>query len=248
MSESNEQKPRRDFLIKSMLGAASAAGAAVLPLQASAQVAAQAGSNAPVTANPVITQAAGYAWLRPAEQTFVEALSNHMCPADSRSPNGVEIGVPIFFDRALAGAWGQGDRLYLQGPFQKGTPNQGYQLGMTPAALFRAGTEGLAGYCQTTYKKSFDALPAETKEEVLKALQAGKISLPNGVPSSIYFAHLLQMFYEGMFADPIYGGNRNKIAWRMIGYPGVNTSNTLNIVRFKNKPYNTDPTSIADLS
>ena len=244
MSESNNQKPRRDFLIKSMLGAASAAGAAVLPLPGNAQPA-TVGSTAPNQGNGQIT---GYEWLRPAEQTFVEALTNHMCPADSRSPNGVDMGLPIFFDKALAGAWGQGDRLYLQGPFKKGTPNQGYQLSMTPAALFRAGTEGLAHYCQTTYKKSFDALPAESKEELLKALQAGKVALPNGVPSATYFAQLLQMFYEGMFADPIYGGNRNKVGWKMIGYPGVNTSNKLNIVRFKNKPYHPDPTSIADLS
>jgi gluconate 2-dehydrogenase gamma chain len=56
------------------------------------------------------------------------------------------------------------------------------------------------------------------------------------------------MFYEGMFADPIYGGNRDKLGWKMIGYPGVNTTNKLNIVRFKNKPYSPDPISIADLS
>lgn len=242
MNEADNQKPRRDFLIKSVLGAASAAGAVALPMQAQAQTAQVAQSKT------TATQATGYEWLRPSEQAFVEALVNHMCPADSRSPNGVDMGLAIFFDKALAGAWGQGDRLYLQGPFKKGTANQGYQLGLTPAALFRTGTEGLAEYCQTTYKKSFDTLPAETKEELLKALQAGKVALPNSVPSSTYFAQLLQMFYEGMFADPIYGGNRNKMAWKMIGYPGVNTTNKLNIVRFKNKSHRTDPTSIADLS
>jgi gluconate 2-dehydrogenase gamma chain len=119
---------------------------------------------------------------------------------------------------------------------------------MTPAALFRAGTEGLAQYCQTNHGKGFDALPAETKEALLKDLQGGKIELPNGVPSKTYFAQLLQMFYEGMFADPIYGGNRDKMAWKMIGYPGVNTTNKLNIVKFRNKPYRPQPMGIADLS
>jgi gluconate 2-dehydrogenase gamma chain len=158
------------------------------------------------------------------------------------------MGLNIYFDRALAGNWGQGDRLYLQGPFKKGSPNQGYQLGMTPAALFRAGTEGLAAYCQATFQKPFDALTADAREHLLKDLQAGKIELPNGVPAKTYFAELLQMFYEGMFADPIYGGNRNKMAWKMIGYPGVNTTNKLNIVKFMNKPYRPEPVSIADLS
>jgi gluconate 2-dehydrogenase gamma chain len=243
MSDSPNTKLRRAFLIKSLVGAAGAATAAATPLAATADA-----TPAILAAPSAAAVPAGYEWLRPGEQAFVEALVNHMCPADNNSPDGVEMGLNIFFDRALAGSWGQGDRLYLQGPFRKGSANQGYQLGMTPAALFRAGTEGLAEYCATTYKHPFDALPADSKEQVLKALQAGKIDLPNGVPSKTYFAQLLQMFYEGMFADPIYGGNRNKMGWKMIGYPGVNTTNKLNIVRFKNKPYRPEPMSIADLS
>jgi gluconate 2-dehydrogenase gamma chain len=243
MTDSTTTKPRRSFLIKSFVGAAGAATAAAMPFAANAQTApATAGAAAPAAAP------AGYEWLRPAEQSFVEALVDHLCPADKNSPSGMDMGLNVFFDRALAGNWGQGDRLYLQGPFGKGTPNQGYQLGMTPAALFRAGTEGLADYCAATFKKPFDALAAAEKEQVLKGLQGGKIELPNGVPAKTYFAQLLQMFYEGMFADPIYGGNRNKMGWKMIGYPGVNTTNKLNIVKFKNKPYRSEPTSIADLS
>jgi gluconate 2-dehydrogenase gamma chain len=242
MTDSTTTKPRRSFLIKSFVGAAGAASAAAMPFAASAA------ANAAAAAAPAADTPAGYEWLRPAEQTFVEALVNHMCPADKKSPNGVDMGLNIYFDRALAGNWGQGDRLYLQGPFRKGTANQGYQLGMTPAALFRAGTEGLETYTAKTYNKPFDALPAATKEEVLKALQAGKIELANGVPAKTYFDQLLQMFYEAMFADPIYGGNRNKMGWKMIGYPGVNTTNKLNIVKFKNKAYRPEPTGIADLS
>lgn len=243
MTDSTQAKPRRDFLIKSFAGAAATAA---MPLGARAQAgAAPAAASAPA---PAADAPAGYEWLRPGEQAFVEALVNHMCPADQHTPNGVDMGLNIFFDRALAGSWGQGDRLYLQGPFKKGSANQGYQLGMTPAALFRSGTEGLATYCQATFNKPFDALAADVREQLLKDLQAGKIELPNGVPSKTYFAQLLQMFYEGMFADPIYGGNRNKMAWKMIGYPGVNTTNRLNIVKFMNKPYRPEPVSIADLS
>jgi gluconate 2-dehydrogenase gamma chain len=249
MTDSTQPKPRRDFLIKSLVGAAGAAAAGV-PLAGVAQAAAGSATAAPATApTPTAADApAGYEWLRPGEQVFVEALVNHMCPADKLTPNGVDMGLNVYFDRALAGNWGQGDRLYLQGPFRKGSANQGYQLGMTPAALFRAGTEGLAAYCQATFKQPFDALPPATREQLLKDLQAGKVELPNGVPAKTYFAQLLQMFYEAMFADPIYGGNRNKMAWKMIGYPGVNTTNKQNIVKFMNKPYRPEPVSIADLS
>lgn len=239
MSDTSDQQPRRDFLLRSLAGAV---GAAALPLPAAA-----AGSEAGPAAAAVETPP-GYLWLRPDEQAFVEALVNHMCPADPLTPNGVDMGLNIFYDRALGGNWGQGDRLYLQGPFKNGTANQGYQLGMTPAQLFRAGSEGLAGYCAATYGKPFDRLPADTKEAVLKGLQGGKIELPNGVPAATYFAQLLQMFYEAMFADPIYGGNKNKLGWKMVGYPGVNTANKVNIVKFSNKPYRPEPAGIADLS
>jgi gluconate 2-dehydrogenase gamma chain len=244
MTDSSTTKQRRSFLIKSFVGAA---GAATLPLTSSAAATA-ANPAAPAPAAAAAAAPAGYEWLRPAEQSFVEALVDHMCPADKNSPSGTDMGLNIFFDRTLAGSWGQGDRLYLQGPFRKGSANQGYQLGLTPAALFRAGTEALGEYCLTTYKKPFDALPADGKEQVLKALQAGKVELHNSVPAKTYFDQVLQMFYEAMFADPIYGGNRNKMGWKMIGYPGVNTANKLNIVKFKNKPYRPEPTSIADLS
>ena len=68
-------------------------------------------------------------------------------------------GLNIFIDRALAGGWGKGDRLYMQGPWQRGTPNQGYQLPLTPAQLYRAGIEATNAHCRKTYGgKTFDRL------------------------------------------------------------------------------------------
>jgi gluconate 2-dehydrogenase gamma chain len=29
------------------------------------------------------------------------------------------------------------------------------------------------------------------------------------------------MTVEGFFSDPVYGGNRDMVAWRMIGFPGA---------------------------
>jgi gluconate 2-dehydrogenase gamma chain len=52
---------------------------------------------------------------------------------------------------------------------------------------------------------------------------------------------------EGMFADPIYGGNRGKAAWKMLGFPGVIADHRQNIIVYKNKRFPGEPTSIADL-
>ena len=53
----------------------------------------------------------------------------------------------------------------------------------------------------------------------LKALEQGKAELGDfdGKP---FFEALLQITMEGFFADPIYGGNRNKVSWKMVGFPG----------------------------
>jgi gluconate 2-dehydrogenase gamma chain len=61
-----------------------------------------------------------------------------MVPADELSPKGTDIGINIYIDRTLAGAWGNGDRLYMQGPGRR-APSQGYQLPLTPAQFYRAG-------------------------------------------------------------------------------------------------------------
>ena len=135
MQDNHEPQPRRKFLIHSVT---SAAGVASLGLTQETQ--AQAPEKSQENGQSALQ---GYLWLRPNEQGFVESLVNHMCPADRLSPSGVDMNLNIYFDRALGGDWGQGNRLYLKGPFVKGTPNQGYQLALTPAALFRAGTEGL---------------------------------------------------------------------------------------------------------
>jgi len=37
----------------------------------------------------------------------------------------------------------------------------------------------------------------------------------------------LQHTVEGFFSDPIYGGNKNKIAWKMIGFPGAYADYTI---------------------
>ena len=61
--------------------------------------------------------------------------------------------------------------------------------------------------------------PAD-REAALKTMEAGKAEFAD-VSGKQFFEALLQSAMEGFFADPIYGGNRDKVSWRMIGYPGL---------------------------
>ncbi|MBV6307243.1 gluconate 2-dehydrogenase subunit 3 family protein [Candidimonas humi] len=242
------KESRRTFLRGTVIGGTAAASVA-LPLAGLAQQAANtAAPPGPAPAPAAAEVPAGYVFLTPEEQAFVETLVDHMSPADGDFPGGMDLGLHTFIDRALAQDWGKGDRLYTNGPWKQGTPNQGYQLPMTPAQLARTGIRTANAACTEKYGKSFDQLTEAQREEVLKSLQAGSMELKDGPPSKEFFALLLQMVVEGTFADPIYGGNKDKAAWKAIGFPGVVATHALDIVNYRNKPYPTKPLSIADLA
>lgn len=230
---------RRDFLKGAVVGGAAAATVS-LPESAQAQQAASA--TAPSTASP------GYSFLNLDEAAFVEALVDHMVPADELSPKGTDIGINVFIDRALAGAWGNGDRLYMQGPWKKGVPSQGYQVPLTPAQLYRAGIAATNAHCRKTYGKPFERLTEQQREEVLVALSTGKLPFDNGLPAPLFWSTLYQTVMQGMFSDPIYGGNRNKAGWRLIGFPGVIAVHRENVEKYRDKKFPADPVSIADMS
>jgi gluconate 2-dehydrogenase gamma chain len=232
------QVDRRAFLQR--IGALGTASAMVPASAAGAQPAAAAQA-APAPAPPP-----AYTFFSPPEAAFVEAAVDQLIPADDLTPGGTACGVAIFIDRQLAGAWGAGERLYLSGPWRTGTPEQGYQLPMTPAELYRAGIAAANRYCVQTHAREFDRLPADQQVAVLRGLEQGAIAL-GGVPARTFFETLLQNAMEGFFADPLYGGNRDKASWRMLGYPGVIAVYAEDIRNYRNKPYNGEPTSIQDL-
>jgi len=228
---------RRDFLKSAVAGGAAAAAVSV-PQSVSAQP----------TSAPSATASPGYAFLNPEEAAFVEAVVDHMVPADELTPKGTDIGLNIFIDRSLAGGWGKGDRLYMQGPWKPGVPSQGYQLPLTPAELYRNGIAAANAHCVKTYKKTFDKLTEAQREEFLLALQAGKVTFENGPPARVFFTTMYQTVMEGMFADPMYGGNKNKAGWKLIGFPGVIAVNYQNIEKYRDKPFPTNPVGISDMS
>ena len=234
----NDSFDRRSFLKGAVVGGAAAVTAG-LPNAAPAQQPAPAPAS---NANP------GYEFLNPDEAAFIEAVVDHMIPADELTPKGTDVGINIYIDRALAGGWGKGERLYMQGPWKQGAPSQGYQLPLTPAELYRAGIASANAHCVKTYGKPFDRISEAQREECLVGMQGGKITFENGPPARTFFVVLYQNVMEGMFADPIYGGNRNKVGWKMIGFPGVIAVHGQNVAKYRDKPFPTDPKSIADLS
>jgi gluconate 2-dehydrogenase gamma chain len=235
-----DEKPpigRRNFL----LGAGTAM-ATSLAAPAEAQQPKGADATAAATAEPQ-----AYLTLTAPEAAFISAAVDTLIPADELTPAGTDCGIVTFIDRQLASAWGGGAKMYRQGPFLKAKPQHGYQLPLTPREFFTAGIAAANAWSRKAYGKDFDRLASKEREAALKELEAGKAALPD-FNGKQFFEALLQITMEGFFADPIYGGNRNKVSWKMVGFPGLPAVYANLIEQYRNKRYVADPQSIADFS
>jgi gluconate 2-dehydrogenase gamma chain len=190
----------------------------------------------------------GYVFLNPDEAAFVEAFVDTLIPADEYTPAGTDLGVAVFVDRQLDSGWGRGDRMYLQGPFIEGTPEQGYQLRLSPSELIRAGIADVTAYTKAKYGgNTFDTASPADRVAIVTALEHHQIELAT-VPTAYFFGMLFTLVMDGFFADPIYGGNKGKASWKMLGYPGVGEMYADKIVPWRNKPYRAEPKSIQDFA
>ncbi|MGB7480657.1 MAG: gluconate 2-dehydrogenase subunit 3 family protein [Burkholderiaceae bacterium] len=161
-----------------------------------------------------------FSWFGADELAFVNAALARLIPADELGPGAREADVAFFIDQQLAGSFGRAETWYMQGPWQKGTPEQGYQLKLTPAQLYRVAIPAIDAHCRRSYGgKVFAALAAEQQDEVLHGLEQGKIELESA-PAKDFFSQFWENVNEGFFADPMYGGNRDFAGWKLVGFPG----------------------------
>ncbi|RYE45587.1 MAG: gluconate 2-dehydrogenase subunit 3 family protein [Hyphomicrobiales bacterium] len=191
-----------------------------------------------------------YLSLGPQEAACVEALVNVMCPADALTPSGVDCGLHIYIDRQLAGAWGRGDQLYRQGPWHPGKPQHGSQSPLTPEQQFKAGIAVLRREVQQRTGKAVEQLDASQLDALLTEVAAGRMDDQRYALGEWFNDIFYPLFVQACFADPIYGGNRDKTFWRAVGFPGLPAFNGRNVVEFRGRafPGASKPQSIDDFS
>jgi gluconate 2-dehydrogenase gamma chain len=250
MSEKPDDIDKRRGFLRQVIAAGGALPFAPTLTAGAAAALGTAATAAQAAAAPAPSPLVGYVCFSQEEAAFVETMVTLMCPADDLSPNGVDCGLPIYIDRQLAGDFGRGWKRYSRGPWQQGKPQQGYQLPMTPEQHFKAGIAAANEACLAKYGKPFDQVAPADASAFLDDLGAGKVSDPR-LPLGAWFNELVYpLFTQACFADPIYGGNVDKVFWKMIGYPGLPATNTVNMVQYRGKPFPgaRDPKSIADFS
>jgi gluconate 2-dehydrogenase gamma chain len=242
---------RRNFLKRAAgltasipLSSASVGGVGLVALKTTSSAAATNAGDLPAAAFP------GYQSLGPNEAAFVEAMINMMCPADELTPNGVDCGLVIFIDRQLAGEFGKGARRYLGGPWIQGKPQLGYQLPLSPEQFFKAGVAAADEASRLRFGRNMEQLSSVEGNDLLQDIGSGKVTHERLSLSSWFNDLVYPLFVQACFSDPIYGGNRDKIFWKMIGYPGLPGTHTLDMVQYRGRPYPgaSNPKSIVDFS
>jgi gluconate 2-dehydrogenase alpha chain/gluconate 2-dehydrogenase gamma chain len=170
------------------------------------------------------------------EARFLAAACDVLIPADDY-PSASQAGVVDFIDMQLAGPYGRGATLYLKGPFGEGTPEQGYQVPMPPAEMFRRGIAAIEADATLA-----DA-DAEGRESFVRRLSEAEGNVADGIPAVTFFEELWLLTKQGFFGDPIYGGNKDYAGWEMIGFPGAHAYYTDFVDR--NVPYPAPPKGVS---
>jgi gluconate 2-dehydrogenase gamma chain len=156
---------------------------------------------------------------------IVAAAAARIFPSDDAGPGAREAGVVIYIDRQLAGPYGRDRYRYTSGPFEESAPREfGYQGQATPKETYRDGLKGLAG---------LDKLSAEEQDAKLRQIE-----------STHFFALLRQNTIEGMFCDPIHGGNVDMVGWQLVGFPGPRMSNYEDFDAHYGKEFRPSPVSL----
>jgi len=170
---------------------------------------------------PDIARTGTYEYLTGPEVEWLDAALSRLIPKDELGPGAKEAGVTFFLDRQLTGPFGQASHWYMQGPWKKGDPTQGYQSRMTPAELYRAAIKAVDADSADKFSgKKFASLSGDQQDEILKGLEKGDIDLKT-VDAKSFFTMFLQNTMEGFFSDPLYGGNRDMVGWKLLGFPGA---------------------------
>ena len=226
---------RRHFLV---LSAASVGGVIVYSLDR--KVSRLSAQDKPAQAKPASDKANGNAaapktvriplrFFTESEAAIIAAAVARIFPSDDAGPGAHEAGVVIFIDRQLAGPWGRDARRYTHEPFEDGLVAEfGYQGKATPRDVYREGLKDLAG---------FDALSPAQQDEKLKAIE-----------NSVFFQLLRRNTIEGMFSDPIHGGNVDMVGWQLIGFPGPRMSNFGDIDTHNGEAFRPKPVTLSQVA
>jgi gluconate 2-dehydrogenase gamma chain len=162
------------------------------------------------------------------EARVVTAACARIFPSDASGPGAIEANVVIFIDRQLAGPYGRDKYRYTKGPFVESYPEHGYQGKESPREIYRAGIQTLG---------DFTSLSNAEQDAKLRSIEKSR-----------FFQLLRTHSIEGMFSDPMHGGNAGLLGWQLVGYPGPQMSYRDEIDKHFGQPWRPKPASLEQMT
>jgi hypothetical protein len=129
----------------------------------------------------------------PARTSTLHAAMDRIIPADD-FPSASELGVAEFIRRILET---EAD---------------------LPADAFLRGLDSLSAEAISLFSQPFAALTPARQDDVLQRVENGSVQSQWLNDPREFFRMLVNLTSEGYYSDPGNGGNRDQIAWKMIGY------------------------------
>lgn len=184
---------------------------------------------APAAPALTVNPAEALMFFTPEQYQLTQAAAERIYPKDENGPGAMELNAAIYIDHQLAGSWGINAKEYMSGPFYEAEETQGSQIRILRKDLFLLGLKALDSYSSKQYKAAFKDLEPEQQDQVLTDFSEDKAPDISTVRPSIFFSLLRTLTIEGVYADPLYGGNKNMEGWAMRKYPGTRMSFTKEI-------------------
>jgi gluconate 2-dehydrogenase gamma chain len=195
---------RRAFLVGTAIGAGAAASAALVP-EALAKTSGHDGAMHALAANDAAKHDTMMPAMRGGHGAFfndddartIAAFTERLMPGAPGKPGATDASVLNYIDLALAGAYADMQDFYRRGIIQ------------------------LDAHCVAAYGKPFRYINTAQQDEAIVALEHGKTTAFTWPTAQAFFNAVHKHTMEGMFADPIYGGNKEFAGWILVGFPGA---------------------------
>jgi len=186
---------RRTFLVRALIGTGAVAGAELVPNAGAQNNVSQ--KEASAQAQPHSSGDRHGAFFNHDDAATVAAFTERLMPSAPGKPGAHDAGVLNYIDLALSGAYAD-----LQD-------------------FYRRGLAQLDAYCRKAYNEPFVRLDSARQDQVITALEQGEVTGFTWPTAQEFFNTMRTHTMEGMFADPIYGGNKDFAGWRLVGFPGA---------------------------
>jgi gluconate 2-dehydrogenase gamma chain len=216
---------RRAFLVGTAVAGAAATTALVPEAFAKSHQHPQAAADPPAAPAVAPTNAMGAmthmsgghgAFFNDDDSRTITAFTERLMPGAAGKPGATDAGVLNYIDLALAGAYQDQQDFYRRGLIQ------------------------LDAHCKAAFGKPFRGLTAQQQDDTITALETGKATEFVWPTAAVFFNTLRTHTMEGMFADPVYGGNKDFAGWRLVEFPGAQPAFTQEDMQ-STKPFTREP-------